>query len=298
MTLIKTTTQTGLPAFQEDYTYTDPKTKITKEGSRYYLATQHMTAENVNNVLITTYCNHKIEHKNADWVSKIIFIGLGSVCKTKHEHYFNYTPGITGFRRALSYSEANTEKFGDNTTEINKWFDETKKLFISKLNEYSVSGSQNRAKKPKHYTAGLRYGYGAKGYASNAASLIIVDEQNDKILLEVIRIGDITIEHTPTQDSTYNIEHKNIKQSNGKNAISKVRLKNGYSYTNVQLWKGECCDNDWGDELVDEPMISKCNAAQDALLIAGSTLEAKSDYSKTHHAMNDDYLDQLLGDVL
>lgn len=264
---IKTETVAGLPVLQEQYTFNgSPSVRNLLDG-------QKLSDENVSVMHLTTYDNKNVESKN-DWVTVVRFVAPESKGK-QQDHFLNYYPCTKGFKLSKRRSIAHGDARGYKTRDIERWYNKAEKQMKALICEHRTLGARsNTTKNPKYYTAPLRYSIGSKPFMSFAVGLIIESESGD-ILKELILVGDIKFEHSPTREGSY------LKHSKDKNVPTTRKSNiNGYSYTRALLYVSN------HDDIEDE-WESDFSDAKDSM----SNHSANDDY------LNDDELDNLLEQV-
>ncbi|PVU65083.1 hypothetical protein C9E85_14715 [Plesiomonas shigelloides] len=223
---------------------------------RKHVNTAKIDKLDIHTMYMTMYHNTKgagTEYK-ADWITKI---GLVGVLRGKEANFFaNYYSNTKGMQHVLKYGSQNCEKYDVSKSQIECWHKETMTLFKSILKDHAIKDSRGRPKMPTSYTAGLRYSTGSKGYAPNAAALIVVDDK-DHIVIEVIKIGDFLYQHTPVKN-TGRVSAK-LKSGQG---FKSCLLENGYSFStyNQIFQDDEDCEG-WGD--FDEEVITEESKTED-----------------------------------
>lgn len=252
MSMEKTTTGSGLPAFEH---------KFLNKGvpcSRFYVRTAELDQLSIDKMNITNFRNHtpmnegyeitskakEAKSKHNDWVTRI---GLtGDVHTLPINMFFNYYKGLTGIRKSVRGSLVKSEEFQVSPVEIHDWYKDTEAQFKKIYMSHCVKGSCGRAKRPLFYTAGLFYQKN-KGYAVNAASLLMLSEDNMTIIKEVMKIGNFFYEHIPVK-SDPNTTIK-IKKKGGKRGETvSTTLCNSYAYCVYKLKEQDLEDSlDWGD---------------------------------------------------
>lgn len=263
------TNASGLPTYEETYVYNN------ELCTRNYIATDRLHSDNVCTMHLTTYENKDV--KKHDFVTKVVFAsheqkGLGQ------KLYFNYYPSGKGVKLAHQAALRHASARGHSESDINKWYSDAELKLRAIVKANRVQGTRsNTTKNPKFYTAPLRYSIGSKAFATNGLALIICNEDGS-IKQETILVGAIDYTHTPVKESHYTKRDKNNKP------LFKKKLENGYSYTKAVLWMSDLAGD--GDDWDDEPITCSQTSVVDII---------KPDSSE---AMNDDYLEELLGGVL
>lgn len=232
-----TTNKTMLPAFEETYVYKN------QQHVRHYLATSKLDEFDIHWMSLSNYRNHTNEdNTKSDWVTKLRPQGIAQQTVTQ-ELYVNYFKATTGLRHSRKYSLLNATKYETTQYDVVKWHDETEQQFKDIVKQYAVKGSCGRAKRPVFYTAGIRYKTGHKGYAVNAAALLVLDETNQKILCEVIKMGGFMYTHTPVEETNGVIEKRNSKTGNVDKTFER---NNAYAYS--VYTQNDVEVDDWEDE--------------------------------------------------
>ncbi|EOX4831347.1 hypothetical protein ACG9VV_000863 [Vibrio alginolyticus] len=135
-------------------------------------------------------------------------IGNGKYTTADSRLYFNFknNSAFRGFGRAQTWSKQTSEAF--NRKHKEQWWDETKEIFESIIEQNMTQGRRGRTKKPEFYTAGLVQARDNKRISEQACAMIIVKEFQ---LLFVMRIGSVIVIREINEDTAKNYFASNIK---------------------------------------------------------------------------------------